>query len=54
MAWQAGDRGHWGATGWSTRTGSVTTMKGCDSVPVGAGDIFVLETPGGGGYGPPE
>ncbi|MGH3391425.1 MAG: hydantoinase B/oxoprolinase family protein, partial [Actinomadura sp.] len=31
--------------------GSVTTLKGCDSTPVGAGDVFVLETPGGGGYG---
>ena len=28
-------------------------MAGCDSVEVGAGDLFVLETPGGGGYGPP-
>jgi 5-oxoprolinase (ATP-hydrolysing) len=34
--------------------GSVTTMRGCDSVPVGAGDVFVLETPGGGGYGRAE
>jgi len=22
-------------------------------VPVEAGDVFVIETPGGGGYGPP-
>jgi 5-oxoprolinase (ATP-hydrolysing) len=33
--------------------GSVTAMRGCDSVPVGPGDVFVLETPGGGGYGAP-
>jgi 5-oxoprolinase (ATP-hydrolysing) len=33
--------------------GSVTPMQGCDSVKVGAGDVFVIETPGGGGYGPP-
>ena len=33
--------------------GSVTPMQGCDSVPVAAGDLFVIETPGGGGYGPP-
>ena len=33
--------------------GSVTTMAGCDSVQVGPGDVFVIETPGGGGYGPP-
>jgi len=34
--------------------GSVVPMRGCDSVEVGAGDLFVIETPGGGGYGPPE
>jgi len=33
--------------------GTVTPMAGCDSVQAGAGDLFVLETPGGGGYGPP-
>ena len=33
--------------------GSVTRMQGCDSVKVEAGDVFVIETPGGGGYGPP-
>ena len=33
--------------------GSVTPMRGCDSVAVAAGDLFVIETPGGGGYGPP-
>jgi 5-oxoprolinase (ATP-hydrolysing) len=34
--------------------GTVTPMAGCDSVQVGPGDLFVLETPGGGGYGPPQ
>ncbi len=39
---------------WIARAdGSVTAMQACDSVPVAAGDVFVLETPGGGGYGPP-
>jgi len=33
--------------------GTVVPMAGCDSVQAGAGDLFVLETPGGGGYGPP-
>jgi 5-oxoprolinase (ATP-hydrolysing) len=33
--------------------GTVTAMAGCDSVQAGAGDLFVLETPGGGGYGTP-
>jgi 5-oxoprolinase (ATP-hydrolysing) len=32
---------------------TVTTMRGCDSVQVQPGDVFVIETPGGGGYGPP-
>src|SRR5215472_8259699 len=31
--------------------GSVTSMRGCDSMRVGVGDVFVIETPGGGGYG---
>ncbi len=33
--------------------GTITPMRGCDSVAVQAGDVFVIETPGGGGYGPP-
>ena len=33
--------------------GSVTPMRGYDSAEAGAGDAFVIETPGGGGYGPP-
>ena len=31
--------------------GRVTEMGGCDTVQLAAGDVFVLETPGGGGYG---
>ena len=31
--------------------GSRTEMAGSDSVRVAAGDVFVIETPGGGGYG---
>ena len=31
--------------------GSVTEMSGCDTVKLEAGDTFVLETPGGGGFG---
>jgi 5-oxoprolinase (ATP-hydrolysing) len=33
--------------------GTVVPMRGCDSLPAGAGDLFIIETPGGGGYGPP-
>jgi 5-oxoprolinase (ATP-hydrolysing) len=34
--------------------GSVTALAGCDRVEVAAGDAFVIETPGGGGYGEPD
>jgi 5-oxoprolinase (ATP-hydrolysing) len=34
--------------------GSVTPMRGCDSVAAAAGDLFLIETPGGGGYGAPR
>jgi 5-oxoprolinase (ATP-hydrolysing) len=30
--------------------GTVTELKGCDEVDVSAGDVFVIETPGGGSY----
>ncbi|SDP22575.1 hydantoinase B/oxoprolinase family protein [Desulforhopalus singaporensis] len=36
------------------RDGSTTAVKGNDEVFVPAGDIFVIATPGGGGYGKPE
>ncbi|MCL2582064.1 MAG: hydantoinase B/oxoprolinase family protein [Streptosporangiales bacterium] len=32
--------------------GTVTPMDGCDTAHLTPGDVFVLETPGGGGYGP--
>jgi len=32
---------------------STTPMEGSDSKDAVAGDVFVIETPGGGGYGPP-
>ncbi|MBS0560966.1 MAG: hydantoinase B/oxoprolinase family protein [Proteobacteria bacterium] len=32
--------------------GSRTAMTGTDSAAVGPGDVLVIETPGGGGYGP--
>jgi 5-oxoprolinase (ATP-hydrolysing) len=41
---------HWVQRG----DGTLIPMHGCDSVEVGAGDLFVIETPGGGGYGSPE
>ena len=34
--------------------GTIQPMAGRDSVAVAAGEVFVIETPGGGGYGPPS
>ncbi|MDI3313383.1 MAG: hydantoinase B/oxoprolinase family protein [Mycobacterium sp.] len=34
--------------------GSTVELAGCDSTDVGPGDVLVIETPGGGGYGTPE
>ncbi|WP_369245122.1 hydantoinase B/oxoprolinase family protein [Streptomyces sp. R41] len=33
--------------------GTVSELGGSDSTDVGPGDVLVIETPGGGGYGPP-
>lgn len=33
--------------------GAVIDLAGCDSVDVGPGDVLLIETPGGGGYGEP-
>ncbi|MFD8736662.1 hydantoinase B/oxoprolinase family protein [Streptomyces sp. NPDC059618] len=33
--------------------GTVTELGGSDTADVGPGDVLVIETPGGGGYGPP-
>jgi 5-oxoprolinase (ATP-hydrolysing) len=46
--------GHPGALGrhWVEHPdGTVTEMAGCDSKPLAPGDTFVIETPGGGGFG---
>ncbi|WP_326696422.1 hydantoinase B/oxoprolinase family protein [Streptomyces sp. NBC_01754] len=32
--------------------GEATPLEGCDTAELGAGDVLVLRTPGGGGYGP--
>ncbi|MFF1918252.1 hydantoinase B/oxoprolinase family protein [Streptomyces sp. NPDC058239] len=34
--------------------GAVTPLRGCDTAELERGDVFVLRTPGGGGYGAPE
>ena len=48
--------GHPGALGRNRverADGSVVEMAGCDSVEVDVGDVLVVETPGGGGFGTP-
>jgi 5-oxoprolinase (ATP-hydrolysing) len=32
--------------------GSTVPLGGADKAELGPGDVFVIETPGGGGYGP--
>ena len=31
--------------------GTVDVLKGCDSTEMAAGDVFIIQTPTGGGYG---
>ena len=33
--------------------GSRVDLAGADEVKMNPGDVFVIETPGGGGFGPP-
>ena len=35
-------------------SGATVELGACDRVEMGAGDVFIIETPGGGGYGAPE
>ena len=48
---RAGERGR----NWVERVdGRRVELGGCDRVELGAGDVFVVETPGGGGFGSPD
>ena len=48
-----GEPGEVGRT-WVERTdGTAVELEGCDRIEMTAGDVFVLDTPSGGGYGPP-
>jgi 5-oxoprolinase (ATP-hydrolysing) len=45
-----------GATGRNRverRNGEILELGGCAEVQMQAGDIFIIETPGGGGFGTP-
>ncbi|MFL4902876.1 hydantoinase B/oxoprolinase family protein [Streptomyces sp. MMS24-I2-30] len=48
-----GEPGALGANRVERADGSVTELGGSDSADVGSGDVLVIETPGGGGYGRP-
>ncbi|MEY9989793.1 5-oxoprolinase (ATP-hydrolyzing) [Streptomyces sp. V4I8] len=49
-----GEPGALGANRVERADGTVTALGGSDSADVGPGDVLVIETPGGGGYGPPS
>jgi 5-oxoprolinase (ATP-hydrolysing) len=34
--------------------GEIVELSGCDRIQMEPGDIFVIETPGGGGFGRPD
>lgn len=48
-----GEPGACGANLIERADGSVDRLGGCDAAEVGAGDVLVVHTPGGGGYGRP-
>jgi 5-oxoprolinase (ATP-hydrolysing) len=51
------DGGAPGAVGrqWVERAdGRIDQLPGCAKTEVGPGDVFVIQTPAGGGFGPPE
>jgi 5-oxoprolinase (ATP-hydrolysing) len=46
-----------GKTGrnWVRRAdGKVVELEACEEIEMNSSDTFVIETPGGGGYGPPD
>ncbi|MFF4508521.1 hydantoinase B/oxoprolinase family protein [Streptomyces sp. NPDC001401] len=49
-----GEPGALGANRVEHADGTVTALGGSDSADVGPDDVLVIETPGGGGYGPPS
>jgi 5-oxoprolinase (ATP-hydrolysing) len=51
MGLDGGEPGALGRQWVERRDGTVTPMAGCDTADLAAGDVFVIETPGGGGFG---
>jgi 5-oxoprolinase (ATP-hydrolysing) len=48
---EGGDPGALGRNWVERADGSVEELSGTDRVEMDAGDVFVIETPGGGGFG---
>ena len=48
---KGGSSGRLGRNTITRKDGFAKTLKGCDNIKVEAGDIFMVETPTGGGYG---
>jgi len=51
---QGGLPGKCGENSIVLKDGSTRKLKGNDEVEMGVGDVFVIKTPGGGGFGTPE
>jgi len=49
-----GEAGQPGINTIERTTGQKQTLSGCDQIEMESGDVFIIETPGGGGYGPPD
>ncbi|MEU6048564.1 hydantoinase B/oxoprolinase family protein [Streptomyces griseus] len=49
---EGGDPGALGAQHIERAGGGTVPLKGCDTAELDAGDVLVVRTPGGGGYGP--
>ena len=49
-----GSPGKRGRNAVQRRSGTIEELQGSDQIDVEPGDVFVMETPGGGGYGPPD
>ncbi len=47
-----GEPGLTGRNAVARNDGTITELDACASVDMQAGDVFIIETPGGGGYGP--
>ena len=49
-----GEAGRVGCQRVERADGTVVPLRGTDQIQLAAGDIVVIETPGGGGFGPPS